>query len=218
MLNSREPGYRKVSRLSLPTQVFQINEPLFFGFPIVFEPHPVVPYILNALLLTACTFLLMQWGVIHKPFVNVPGPRRPSSGITCHAATGKRGVGALSILIAMAVYYPFAKAAERQRLKASRKSRRGPAPPPPERGWRHPPAHAPGLRSGRKDAGSRQTRMTKSVNGLLTSYLWAPAGLSAAWVSRFVPKIKSSTSEAMVWRGCSAAARCRALSARARTV
>ncbi|MCX8107213.1 MAG: PTS transporter subunit EIIC, partial [Verrucomicrobiae bacterium] len=33
MLNSKDPGYRKVSRLSLPTQFFGINEPIFFGFP-----------------------------------------------------------------------------------------------------------------------------------------------------------------------------------------
>ncbi len=133
MLNSREPGYRKVSRLSLPTQVFQINEPIFFGFPIVLNPILMVPYILNALLLTACTFLLMQWGVIHKPFVNVPWTTPPVIGH--YLVTGgdwKAAVwGALSILIAMAVYYPFAKAAERQRLKAeAEKAAADPAPPP----------------------------------------------------------------------------------------
>ena len=29
--NSKEPGFRKVSRISLPTQIFQINEPIFSG-------------------------------------------------------------------------------------------------------------------------------------------------------------------------------------------
>ena len=43
MWNSKEPGYRKVSRLSLPTQIFQINEPIFFGFPIVLNPIFMVP-------------------------------------------------------------------------------------------------------------------------------------------------------------------------------
>ena len=38
MLRLKEPGYRKVSRLSLPTQIFGINEPIFFGFPIVLNP------------------------------------------------------------------------------------------------------------------------------------------------------------------------------------
>jgi len=120
MWNSKEPGYRKVSRLSLPTQIFQINEPIFFGFPIVLNPIFMVPYILNALVLTTGTYLLMSWGVIHKPFVNVPWTTPPIIGqYLVSGGDWKAAVwGALSILIAMAVYYPFAKAAERQRLKA----------------------------------------------------------------------------------------------------
>jgi PTS system cellobiose-specific IIC component len=120
MCNSKEPGYRKVSRISLPTQIFQINEPIFFGFPIVLNPVFMVPYVLNALILTTGSFLLMDWDVIHKPFVNVPWTTPPIVGH--YLVTGgdwKAAVwGALSILIAMCVYYPFAKAAERQRLTA----------------------------------------------------------------------------------------------------
>lgn len=119
MLNSKEPGYRKVSRLSLPTQIFQINEPIFFGFPIVLNPIFMVPYVLNALILTTGTFLLMHWGVIHKPFVNVPWTTPPIIGH--YLVTGgdwKAAVwGLLSLLIAMLVYFPFAKTAERQRLQ-----------------------------------------------------------------------------------------------------
>ncbi len=59
MLNSRDPAFRKVSRLSLPTQVFPINEPIFFGFPIVLNPVFVVPYVINALILTPARILLM---------------------------------------------------------------------------------------------------------------------------------------------------------------
>lgn len=118
MLNSREPGFRKVSRLSLPTQIFQINEPIFFGFPIVLNPIFMVPYILNALMLTGASYLLIDWGVIQKPFVNVPWTTPPIIGH--YLVTGgdwKAAVwGAISILLAMAVYWPFAKAAERQRL------------------------------------------------------------------------------------------------------
>ncbi len=120
MWNSKEPGYRKVSRLSLPTQIFQINEPIFFGFPIVLNPVFMVPYILNALILTASTYLLMQWGVIHKPIVNVPWTTPPIIGHYLVTGGDWRAAvwGVASIAIAMAVYYPFAKAAERQRLKA----------------------------------------------------------------------------------------------------
>ena len=66
MLNSKEPGYRKISRFSLPTQIFQINEPIFFGFPIVLNPILMIPYVLNALLLTAGTYLMMHFEFIRQ--------------------------------------------------------------------------------------------------------------------------------------------------------
>jgi PTS system cellobiose-specific IIC component len=120
MWNSKEPGFRKVSRISLPTQIFQINEPIFFGFPIVLNPIFMIPYILNALILTAGSYLLIDWGVIHKPFVNVPWTTPPIIGhYLVSGGDWKAAVwGFLSIVIAMLVYYPFAKTAERQRLKA----------------------------------------------------------------------------------------------------
>lgn len=120
LLNSREPGYRQVSRLSLPTQVFQINEPIFFGMPIVLNPVFMVPYVLNALCLTAATYLLMDWGLIRKPFVNVPWTTPPVIGHYLVTGGDWRAAvwGVLSVGLAMLVYYPFARAAERQRLRA----------------------------------------------------------------------------------------------------
>jgi PTS system cellobiose-specific IIC component len=115
--NSRDDGYRKVSRLSLPTQVFQINEPIFFGLPIVLNPVFMIPYVLNALILTTGSYLLMQWNVIHKPFVNVPWTTPPIIGHYLVSGGDWRAAvwGVVSILIAMLVYFPFARAAERLR-------------------------------------------------------------------------------------------------------
>ena len=128
LANSAEPGFRKVSRLSLPTQIFGINEPIFFGIPIVLNPIFMVPYVLNALILTTGTYLLMDWGVIHKPFVNVPWTTPPVIGHYLVSGGDWKAAlwGLVSIGLAMLVYYPFAKAAERQRLKA------GAAQPVPE--------------------------------------------------------------------------------------
>lgn len=119
MVNSKEPGFRKISRLSLPTQIFQINEPIFFGFPIVLNPVFMVPYILNALILTTGTFLLMHWNLIQRPFINVPWTTPPVIGHYLVSGGDWRAAlwGVISLLIAMAVYYPFAKIAERQRLR-----------------------------------------------------------------------------------------------------
>jgi len=119
LMFSREPGFRKVSRLSLPTQVFQINEPIFFGLPIVLNPVFMVPYILNALLLTTGTYLLMDLELIRKPFVNVPWTTPPIIGHYLVTGGDWRAAvwGAASIVLAMVVYLPFARFAERQRLR-----------------------------------------------------------------------------------------------------
>jgi len=124
MLNSKEPGYRKISRLSLPTQIFQINEPIFFGFPIVLNPLLMIPYVLSALALTVGTYLLMDWGWINRPFVNLPWTTPPVLGHFLVTGGDWRAAvwGVVSIALAMVVYYPFAKAAERQRLLQAKSS------------------------------------------------------------------------------------------------
>lgn len=118
--NSKEPGFRKVSRMAMPTQIFQINEPMFFGIPIVLNPIFMIPYVLSALTLTATTYLVMSWGLIQKPYVNVPWTTPPIIGHFLVSGGDWRAAvwGCISIVMAMAVYYPFAKVAERQRLQA----------------------------------------------------------------------------------------------------
>lgn len=120
LLNSRAAGLRQVCRLSLPTQIFQINEPIFFGLPIVLNPVFMIPYVLNALLLTAGTYLLMQAGWIGRPFVNVPWTTPPIIGHYLVTGGDWRAAvwGAASIVLAMLIYLPFARLAERQRLAA----------------------------------------------------------------------------------------------------
>ena len=124
--NSREPGLRRVCRLSLPTQIFQINEPIFFGLPIVLNPLLMIPYVLSALLLTAGTYLLMDAGLIGRPYVNVPWTTPPVIGHYLVTGGDWRAVvwGVVSLGLAMIVYLPFARALERRRLAAAAPEKR----------------------------------------------------------------------------------------------
>jgi len=115
LLRSKNPVFRKVSRVSLPTQIFQINEPIFFGIPIVLNPVFMVPYVSSALVLTASTYVLMDRGLVAKPLVNVPWTTPPIIGHYLVSGGDWRAAvwGAASIGIAVAIYYPFARYAER---------------------------------------------------------------------------------------------------------
>ena len=118
--NSKEPGFRKVSRMAMPTQIFQINEPMFFGIPIVLNPIFMIPYVLSALALTTGTYLLMYFHLLQRPWVAIPWTTPPIIGHYLVCGGDWRGAvwGVASLVIAMAIYYPFAKVAERQRLQA----------------------------------------------------------------------------------------------------
>jgi PTS system cellobiose-specific IIC component len=91
-----------------------------FGIPIILNPIFMMPYILCALTLTTCSYLLMDWNIIQKPFVNVPWTTPPVIGHYLVTGGDWRAAvwGAVSIVLAMMIYYPFAKVAERQCLAA----------------------------------------------------------------------------------------------------
>jgi PTS system cellobiose-specific IIC component len=84
----------------------------------VLNPIFMVPYVLNALALTAGTYLLMDWNLIQRPFVNVPWTTPPIIGHYLVTGGDWRAAvwGCVALVLAMCVYFPFAKAAERQRL------------------------------------------------------------------------------------------------------
>jgi PTS system cellobiose-specific IIC component len=132
LFNCRDPGTRRISRLSLPTQVFQINEPLFFGLPIVLNPVLMVPYVLNSFLLTATSFLLMEWGLVGRPVVGIPWTTPPIIGHYLVTGGDWRAAvwGAVSIGLAMVVYWPFARAWLRAKEHASEANSGGAAGEP----------------------------------------------------------------------------------------
>ena len=118
--NSKEPGFRKVSRLSMPTQIFQINEPIFFGIPDRAESdfhdsvHPQCvdsdDLQLLADVLERDPETIRQCPVDHAAHywpLSSYRRRLESRGLGCRLDPDCHGV-----------YYPFAKVAERQRLAA----------------------------------------------------------------------------------------------------
>jgi len=129
LFNSRDPVARRVSRLSLPAQVFQINEPLFFGLPIVLNPLFMIPYVLNAVLLTITSWLLMEQGLIGRPVVGIPWTTPPVIGHWLVTGGDWRAAvwGVISIFLAMAVWWPFARAHERRRAPPDSPDPRSPS-------------------------------------------------------------------------------------------
>lgn len=110
---------KQLGRLSIGPGLFNINEPITFGMPIVMNPLMIVPFILAPLTLVIVTYIAMSTGLVAKPAgIAVPWTMPPIIG--GYLASGGKISGAVlqlvNFFIAFAIYYPFFKMWDKQKL------------------------------------------------------------------------------------------------------
>jgi PTS system cellobiose-specific IIC component len=94
--------------------LFNLNEPLLFAAPVVFNPHLVVPFVGVPVVLATVTYAAVATGLVARAAFYVPSSV-PTFISTYVATQDLRAVGlaALNIVLATAMYYPFVRAYER---------------------------------------------------------------------------------------------------------
>ncbi|HEX4501345.1 MAG TPA: PTS N,N'-diacetylchitobiose transporter subunit IIC [Scandinavium sp.] len=61
---SRRADYRQVAKLALPSGLFNINEPILFGLPIIMNPVLMIPFVVIQPLLAGITLAAYSFGLI----------------------------------------------------------------------------------------------------------------------------------------------------------
>ena len=114
---SKSKQIRTVGRLGLIPAIFNINEPLIFGLPIMYNPTLLIPFVVAMPLNGVITYICMATGIVSKSFAyggwNMPAP------IAAFIATldVKAFILAIALIIIDAlVYLPFFKVYEKQKL------------------------------------------------------------------------------------------------------
>lgn len=101
---------KSIGKLSLIPGIFNINEPVLFGIPIVMNPILVVPFTLVPILSMGSTFILMKIGILpYLTGVQVPWTTPP---IISGFLVGGWKIAlwqAIVIIFSFVIYYPFAK-------------------------------------------------------------------------------------------------------------
>ena len=121
MLMSKSERYQQLGRLSLAPGIFNINEPVTFGAPVVMNPILAIPYILCPVVLTAATWLLMQFNIIGRVCVEIPWTTPPIIGAYLCTLDWKAAVwNAIEIVISFLFYRPFFKKQEAIELEAEK--------------------------------------------------------------------------------------------------
>lgn len=101
--------YREVAKLSAPASLFNINEPVIFGLPIVLNPVMLLPFILVPVTLTIISYVALATGIVPKTVAILPWTTPPL--LSGYLVTGGswRGVGLqlFNLTLAVLIYIPF---------------------------------------------------------------------------------------------------------------
>jgi PTS system cellobiose-specific IIC component len=117
---SKVERLRKIGRLTVVPAFFNINEPLVFGLPIVFNPFLAVPFVVVPVVLATTSYFAMAGGLVARPWTWMPSAL-PTLASTYLATSDVRAIAlvVLNIILATLIYIPFVRAYERhESLKA----------------------------------------------------------------------------------------------------
>jgi len=107
---ARSSQFKTLGKLAIGPGLFNINEPLIFGMPIVLNPILMIPFILTPVILAILTYIVMSIGLVPLTNgVNIPWTTPPVfSGFLI---SGWRGAvwQIIETVISAAVFYPFFK-------------------------------------------------------------------------------------------------------------
>lgn len=110
---------RQIAKLSAPSGIFNVNEPVIFGLPIVMNPTILIPWVLAPMAAVTVAYFAMKLGLVPLTTgVTVPWtvPIFFSGILATNSIRG--GILQLVILvIVLAIWAPFIKVMDTQALK-----------------------------------------------------------------------------------------------------
>ena len=121
---AKSERFKAFGKVCFVPGMFNIVEPVIFGFPIVLNPIMFIPFILTPLVFMIIGYLLMVTGVVNIPalmlsVMTIPGP------IAGFILGGGISLGIMIVimcLLSCIIYYPFFKICDNQALEAEKKS------------------------------------------------------------------------------------------------
>lgn len=115
LISSRYKPYRDVVKLAAVPGIFEINEPIIFGFLIVFNIPMIIPFVFSPVIGSLIGYFATAVGIVEPLSVLVPWTTPPLiSGFLASQGDWKVVVIQLVIIIVTTLFYmPFIKIAER---------------------------------------------------------------------------------------------------------
>jgi PTS system cellobiose-specific IIC component len=119
-MRSKISSHQKLGRTVLAPGLFNINEPVIFGFPVLYNPLIMIPFIIYPQINFVIAYFATEFGMVSKIVAYVPWSVPPLLSGWLGSAGDFRNVLLQVLLIALGVmiYLPFLMAYERSMMKS----------------------------------------------------------------------------------------------------
>jgi PTS system cellobiose-specific IIC component len=119
MLFSKSSHLKNLSRIAILPSIFNINEPVIFGLPVVMNPVIAVPFVIAPVVSGTIAFIAVKSGLVQAPYILAPWTLPVFLGALF--STGFDWKAVILVLVNMIVtgliYYPFFKIMENKALE-----------------------------------------------------------------------------------------------------
>lgn len=119
MLLSKSKKLKTMGKICLGPSLFNINEPIMFGAPVVFNPLLMIPLLINSIVGPAVVWLAMHYNLLNIPSKMVQVGQIPAPFSSIMITGDLRAVIFYIILFAtyLLTWYPFFKVYEKQTIE-----------------------------------------------------------------------------------------------------
>lgn len=117
LFRARSAQLRNLGKVSWVPALFNVNEPLVFGVPIVLNPMLVVPFVLAPALCVITTYVSFRYNWVMRPFGQVPWTAPAPIGAFLSTRDPRAVVLQMfNLAMSMLVYWPFVRRYDRRLL------------------------------------------------------------------------------------------------------
>lgn len=111
LFKSKSKQLKELGKVAIVPSIFNINEPIIYGLPIVMNPIMAIPFFITPMISIGISYALMFFNIVGRP-TGVAVPWTTPAGIGGFLLTNDWKVAVLQIvilLLAWCIYYPFFK-------------------------------------------------------------------------------------------------------------
>lgn len=121
---ARSSQMREVAKLATPSGIFNVNEPVIFGLPIVMNPAILIPWIIAPIVVVTITYIAMKFGIVPLT-TGVAVPWTVPIFFSGMLATNSIMGGLMQLVnlaVVFAIWLPFLKAMDIQALRLEKRT------------------------------------------------------------------------------------------------